>query len=163
MVGFGYFCMNGIANGILEQQPTNNRSIEIQLMRRFVRDNNAYTMQLPHLYREELQGLTLLRPNLTGSLLVGSSTPDDGSEMFVLPTLCTRHVFMACEIQILTQLMKKMKILTSEDAPLNSAYYNLLRMVQSFSQQQLSLRQLQWLHGMKTSLVVLRQYCHVYL
>lgn len=26
-------------NGILEEQPTNNRSIEIQLMRRFQRDN----------------------------------------------------------------------------------------------------------------------------
>lgn len=30
-------------NGILEQQPTNNCSIEIQL----IRDNNAYTMELP--------------------------------------------------------------------------------------------------------------------
>ena len=65
-------------NGILEQQPTNNRSIEIQLMSRFICDNNAYTMELPLMYKDELESLTLLRPNLTGSNLLsicaGSST-----------------------------------------------------------------------------------------
>ena len=39
-------------NGILEGQPTNNRSIELQLMRRFQKDN----MHL-HLYHEAKQWL----------------------------------------------------------------------------------------------------------
>ena len=81
-------------NGILEHQPTNNRSIEIQLMSRFIRDNNAYTIQLPLMYRDELQSLTLLRPNLAGSLLMSTQVGNSGaSDGFVLPTLCTRHVF----------------------------------------------------------------------
>ena len=73
---FGYSHMNERYNGILEQQPSNNRSIEIQLMSRFIRDNNAYTMQPPLMYREELQSLVLLQPSLTGSLLMTTRADD---------------------------------------------------------------------------------------
>ncbi len=34
-------------NGILQHQPTSNRCIEIQIMRRFLQDNTAYAFQPP--------------------------------------------------------------------------------------------------------------------
>lgn len=40
-------------NGILGQQPNNNRSIEVQLMRRFLRDNMDLSITLPDLFNEE--------------------------------------------------------------------------------------------------------------
>lgn len=39
-------------NGILGQQPNNNRSIEIQLMNRFIRDNDQMSMKLSEQFEE---------------------------------------------------------------------------------------------------------------
>ena len=107
-------------NGILEQQPTNNWSIEIQLMRRFIHGNNAYTILPPPLYRDELQSLVCFQHTLTGSLLMTAENMDHE-----LPTLCTRHVFETCEMQILKELMMKLSVLPTEDdrVTLNSLYY----------------------------------------
>ena len=109
-------------NGILEHQPTNNRSIEIQLMRRFLQDNNAYRIQPPIDYKDELEKLTLLRPSLTGSLLLTTQATGIESVDFTFPTSCTRHVFMESEVRILKKLMIKLKIV-SEECVLNSTYY----------------------------------------
>ena len=61
-------------NGILEHQPTNNRSIEIQLMSRFIRDNNSYAIQPPDVYRDELNDLLTFRSCLTGSVLMAHAS-----------------------------------------------------------------------------------------
>ena len=47
--GFWLFAFERF-NGILGQQPNNNRSIEVQLMRRFLRDNMQLSMILPDNY-----------------------------------------------------------------------------------------------------------------
>lgn len=110
-------------NGILEHQPTNNRSIEIQLMSRFVRDNNAYAAQSPVDYRDELDDLCALRPRLTGSLLLASSAHDAETPDFIFPSSCTHHIFSESELAILKQLMIKLEIISSEEnVALNSAF-----------------------------------------
>lgn len=40
-------------NGILQHQPTNNHSIEIQIMQSFVQDNKAYAFQPPNVFSNE--------------------------------------------------------------------------------------------------------------
>ena len=70
-------------NGILGNQPTNNRLPEPQLMERFIADNSAYTFQFPDEFREEFGSLCMLEPNLTGSL---SDTLTDVSSLYKLPS-----------------------------------------------------------------------------
>ena len=92
---FGYFLMRD-----LENQPTN---IEIQLMNRFIRDNNSYAIQTPNMYRDELNDLCTFQPRLTGSVLAtthASTSMNDVSIAF--PSSCTRHVFGEAEIDILS-------------------------------------------------------------
>ena len=54
-------------NGILELLPSNNRSIEIQLMQRFTRDFQLASVDLPEQFESEFQSC-LVRPQLRGSL-----------------------------------------------------------------------------------------------
>ena len=46
-------------NGILENLPTNNRSIEIQVMRRFIENNTAMVETLPEEYQEDFASVLL--------------------------------------------------------------------------------------------------------
>ena len=113
-------------NGILEHQPNNNRSIEIQLMNRFIRDNNAYSIQPPSMYRDELDDLCTLPLSLSGSLT--ETCIDDNISgrpaQLVFPTSCTRHVFGEGELVILKEVLKKLKIMSEEcTCNLNSTYY----------------------------------------
>ena len=55
-------------NGILGNQPTNNRLPEPQLMQRFIDDNSAYSFQFPIEFREELSPLCMTEARLTGSV-----------------------------------------------------------------------------------------------
>ncbi len=64
-------------NGILEHQPTSNRSIETQLMRRFQQNNISQAFKPPSEYQTELGSLCNLRQKVTDSLLMmetGSQT-----------------------------------------------------------------------------------------
>ena len=56
-------------NGILGNQPSNNRDIEPQLMMRFLADNAAYSLQCPAHYQEDFDLVSLPSPTLVGSLL----------------------------------------------------------------------------------------------
>lgn len=49
-------------NGILQHQPTNNHCLEIQVMRRFLQDNNAYSFQPPEDFQAELDNLCNFKP-----------------------------------------------------------------------------------------------------
>lgn len=66
-------------NGILGQQPNNNRSIEIQLMKRFLRDNVQLSMPLPDDFSDEFL------PVFTSRKIVG--TVSDSTN----PTLLTEN------------------------------------------------------------------------
>ena len=55
-------------NGILGNQPTNNRLPEPQLMQRFIDDNSAYSFQFPIEFGEELSPLCMTEARLTGSV-----------------------------------------------------------------------------------------------
>ena len=108
-------------NGILEHQPTNNRSIEIQLMSRFIRDNNSYAIQPPDVYRDELNDLLTFRSCLTGSVLMAHASLLVG---YTFPTTCTRHVFGETELDLLKHVMVKLNVLSNgQDCRLNSTYY----------------------------------------
>ena len=56
-------------NGILGNQPSNNRDIEPQLMMRFLADNAAYSLQCPAHYQKDFDLVSLSSPTLVGSLL----------------------------------------------------------------------------------------------
>ena len=53
-------------NGLLESQPTNNRAIEEQLMKRFIRDNLTYSFAFPKEFGKEFSTI------MAGDKLVGS-------------------------------------------------------------------------------------------
>lgn len=56
-------------NGILGKQPTNNRSIEAQLMKRFVRDNFSSSFNYPDLFEEDFRPIvSSCRSHFVGSL-----------------------------------------------------------------------------------------------
>ena len=90
-------------NGILENIPTNNRSLEIQLMRRFICDFQCGAIPLPEDFSDHfLSHIQGCRPEYVGSLLetmslsssplsVHSWTFDEN--MYILPKRCTRHAF----------------------------------------------------------------------
>ena len=56
-------------NGILGNQPTNNRLPEPQLMQRFVDDNSAYALQFPEEFKEDFSPLCMTETRLTGQCL----------------------------------------------------------------------------------------------
>lgn len=47
-------------NGILQHQPSSNRSVEIEVMRRFIDDNDAYAFKPPDLFHDEFAGFVIL-------------------------------------------------------------------------------------------------------
>lgn len=56
-------------NGILGKQPTNNRSIEAQLMKRFLRDNLSSSFNYPDLFKNEFDPIvSSCAPHFVGSV-----------------------------------------------------------------------------------------------
>lgn len=56
-------------NGILGNQPSNNKDIESQLMRRFLMDNLAFSMTSPTNFCEDFYVVSLPTTRLPGLLL----------------------------------------------------------------------------------------------
>lgn len=73
---FGLFSYKH-CNGILGNQPTNNRHIEPQLMRRFLDSNSAYELQFPDEFSEEFSPLCQTQAQVTGSMLDTLNDNDD--------------------------------------------------------------------------------------
>ena len=107
-------------NGILGNQPSSNRSIEIQLMRRFNRDSTAYVLPQPVEFSDELAHLCTLHPRVTGSLLAAQNT--EGSEPYQLGTSCTIHTFCSDKVQALKQILMKIFSMPCEEISVNAAY-----------------------------------------
>ena len=70
-------------NGILGNQPTNNRLAEPQIMQRFIGDNSAYSFTFPDEFKEEFGSLCILESSVTGSL---SDTLTDFNLPYSLPS-----------------------------------------------------------------------------
>ena len=104
----GFWCFSFERfNGILGDLPNNNRSIEVQVMKRFVRDNG---FPLPEMFSEEFQGL-FPHQKMVGSLLNCGNvrtctvpvTPHSDSVItssvdIIYPVASTKHSFSQCEL-----------------------------------------------------------------
>lgn len=88
-------------NGMLGNQPTNNRSIESQLMKRFLSDTCAYSFQYPEEFSEELRSLIVLN-KVSGSIR-DTLTPN----LFALPPTYKRSVFDSDVVHTLQILLSK--------------------------------------------------------
>ena len=110
-------------NGILGNQPSNNRSIEVQLMRRFNRDNTAYVLQSPEEFSDELGHLCSLDQRLTGSLLLTTKYQEDqNTHAYELGSSCTRHVFPSDDIEKIKCLLRKLLMVPAEQISVNAAF-----------------------------------------
>ena len=75
-------------NGILETQPTNNKEVEVQLMQRFISDNNSFAFSQPNILEIEFAPVTIhptLSP-LTCSALQTIQPPCENSLEFLSRT-----------------------------------------------------------------------------
>ena len=95
---------------MLGSQPSSNRSIEIQLMRRFNQDSFAYNLQYPVEFYENFAELCDLSPKVTGSLL---STEAYGSSMSYKLSSCTIHAFSNDDVQMIKQILISLLQLSS--------------------------------------------------
>ena len=86
-------------NGILGNQPSNNRSIEPQLLHRFLADCFANSFQFPSEYKEDFEPL-LASDRFVGSVL--DTLIEEGR--ITLPTKSSRGVFDSHELSFLKEL-----------------------------------------------------------
>ena len=93
-------------NGILGSQPSNNRSIETQLMNRFLKDNCAYDFQFPDEFSNEFGSLCLHNNPSVGSL--GATLSGDKDCADVVTSACRRYVFDTEDMSILLSLYRKL-------------------------------------------------------
>ena len=105
--GFWLFSFERM-NCVLEHQPTNHQCIEVQLMSRFNRDNNAYAMQNPTDFYDELNHLCVLRQNLVDSLL---TTERSAHQSYEFSNVFTLKVFENHEAQNLKHLFAQQTVI----------------------------------------------------
>ena len=97
-------------NGILGKLPNNNRSIEVQMMKRFLSDTNSMRIKLPTEFKEDFEELFYFNKTFVGTLGQNVSTHCDelqnneNTDNIELPHNCTRCVFSSSEIIELAQL-----------------------------------------------------------
>lgn len=93
-------------NGILGNQPSNNKCIEPQLMQRFLNDSVTKSLieSQPNNFNEEFQPLL---ESVTASKLAGSVLETIVSEFSHLPTKYSRGVLSCDEVDTLKQLYSK--------------------------------------------------------
>ena len=95
-------------NGILNNQPTNNRDIELQLLRRFLLDNLAFSLSTPTNFHEDFNPVCLPSPRLSGSLL--QTMVDISADVEVqLPKHCTRTTLGYFEKENIAAILGKLK------------------------------------------------------
>lgn len=107
-------------NGILQHQPSSNRSVEIEVMRRFIADNIAYAFQPPDLFCDEFAGLCDLSPAATGSLLLTSTSPEEKSNLLTLPSSYTYHVLAEYQIELVKKMLSLFLKRSPDEISVNS-------------------------------------------
>ena len=90
-------------NGILGKQPSNNRLIEPQLMKRFLRDNFSSSIKYPDLFTDDFTSISAFSTKFVGSLSETMSL-----KSFELPPKYTRAVLSSDEISGLNILLSKL-------------------------------------------------------
>lgn len=103
-------------NGILGNIPTNQKSVEVQLMRKFLRDNAAINMQLPKEENEELRELFHCRRNTSGSLTAMLTDPQAIISALDYATVPVDEVDdWQCDLAIYKLQLPKKRYMLSED------------------------------------------------
>lgn len=106
-------------NGILQHQPNNNHNIEVQVMRRFLQDQSACTLQSPDIFKDELENFCNLQPSVTGSLLLTVQYRAD-KFVIVLPSSYIYHVLEEFELGFLKNLLAGLCKVSIEQIRVNS-------------------------------------------
>lgn len=104
-------------NGILGNQPNNNRTIEPQLLQRFLRDRFANSFEYPSEFKDDFSSIALSE-KLVGSVLDTVSFNTD----FSIPNKSTCAVFDSVELIYLKQLYMKMHPEIVGDVTVNHIY-----------------------------------------
>ena len=92
-------------NGVLGQLPNNNRSVEVQMMKRFIADTEVMRIPLPTEFSEEFTNLLFFQKNPSGSLGTDCTTCGAlGACDVELPHSFTRAVFDSYEMDKLLEL-----------------------------------------------------------
>ena len=101
-------------NGILGHQPHNNRLIEPQLLRCFLRDNSAFGFTLPDMFRDEFSGL-MPKLRSVGSIkdTIFSGNGFDASTK--LGSKCRLDIFSADDTLMIRNLYVKLQSCSCED------------------------------------------------
>ena len=95
-------------NGVLGNQPTNNKAPEPQLMRRFIDDNSAYSFQFPNEFKEDFSPLCTIQTRLTGSVAETLEGLRDTST-YTLPSRSKYSTLDVQDIQYLHSLLTKLR------------------------------------------------------
>ena len=93
-------------NGILGQLPNNNRSIEVQMMKRFLSDTEIMRMSIPDQFRDDLQQLVSFQRHSVGTLGKDTAFQADcskDSNDLLLPHNYSKCAFDSSEIRFLTE------------------------------------------------------------
>ena len=117
---FSFECFNGI----LGNQPNNNRLIKPQLMQRFLDGNSSYAFQFPDEFSEEFKLLLKSQRNVTGSL------SDTFTEFFddlhyALPTKSLYSTFDSSDLNFLCILLGKVYSVSSSSVTTNSVFQSI--------------------------------------
>ena len=108
--GFWFYAFERY-NGLLGAVPHNNHSIEVQIMHRFLRDNEIFTEVLPNEFSAEFQPLFPTHMKSSGSLT--DTLSFDGTSGWAidlpglnveLPQHCSRQIFDHTQIDFLMEL-----------------------------------------------------------
>ena len=94
-------------NGLLGNQPTNNRSIEPQLMKRFLLNNFAHSFTLPSEFNSDFNSLCNFEQQpIRGMALEVLSIPTN--EIYCLPTRSTRAILNSEDQNFVTLLFQRL-------------------------------------------------------
>ena len=125
-------------NGILGNLPNNNKSIEVQMMKRFLSDQLSLSLSLPSEFVDDFEPLLSLERSPVGSLADTYSVSDlskfthttsydwsiESPQLTVsLPTNYSREVFNTTQVELLSQLYSLLYAKPSSEVEANSAFH----------------------------------------
>ena len=106
-------------NGILETQPTNNKEVEVQLMQRFISDNNSFAFSQPTIFETEFAPVTI---HTTVSRLTGSALqtiqPSVNHDSLELPKSYRRIILDEHDMTAIAKVLEN--LLSQTDIQVNS-------------------------------------------
>ena len=117
-------------NGLLGAIPNNNHSIEMQIMQRFVRDNEVYATVLPEEFSDDFGPLFPKHMQAVGSLadtLISEPAIQPGAVhspglIVDLPKNCVRKIFSQVQIEFLTELYADLYKVSRSDLTLSTCF-----------------------------------------